>query len=78
MGPTGHVNEPDEDEKTMQILEYALALTVFSGIGHANPVVSRLLSAQLAQQPLPEGAFMVLFGLALLGVSAIIRRRTRT
>ena len=62
----------------MQILEYALAVTVFSGIGHANPVVSRVLSAQLQQRPLPEGAIMVLFGLGLLGVSAIIRWRTRT
>ena len=62
----------------MQILEYALAVSVFSDIGHANPVVSRVLSAQLGQQPLPEGAIMVLFGLGLLCVSAIIRWRTRT
>jgi hypothetical protein len=62
----------------MQTLGYALAATAFTGIGHANNVVSTVLSAQLEQQPLPEVAIMVLFGLGLLGVSAIIRWRTRT
>lgn len=62
----------------MQILGYAVAVTVPFDIGHANAVVSRVLSVQLEQQPFPELAIMVLFGLALLGVSAIIRWRMRT
>jgi hypothetical protein len=70
--------EHDEDEKTMQILGYAVAVTVLSHIGHANDVASKVLSEQLEQQPFPEVAIMVLFGLALLGVSAIIRWRMRT
>jgi hypothetical protein len=48
----------------MQILGSTVAVTIFSGIGQ--------------RQPLPELVVMVLFGLALLGISAIIRWRTRT
>ncbi len=62
----------------MEILGHAVAVTVFSGIGNANDVVSRVLAEHLEQRPFPEVTIMVLFGLALLGVSAFIRWRMRT
>lgn len=62
----------------MKIPLYAAAVAVFSGIAHANDVGSRVLSAQQERQSFPEVAIMVLVGLALLGLRATIRWRSRT
>jgi len=60
----------------MQILGYAVAGTVFSSIGQG--VVSNVFSAQTRQEPYADVLIMALSGLALLGVSAILRWRMRT
>ena len=60
----------------MRILRYALAGAVFSGIG--QDAVAGVFSAHSEQQPYPEVLIMAVSGLALLGVSAILRWRMRT
>lgn len=54
-----------------------LVLTTVAG-ARVHGVGSSVLPVPTEQHPFPEWALMALFGLVLLGTSAILRRRIRT